>query len=89
MRCVTTLKSDDFICTLVEVSNLAGYSHLPKLDRLWDPPSASEALSLGVEWTRREADHSIQSTADVKDEFYLCSCIFLHGKQKKIILFTE
>jgi hypothetical protein len=43
------------------------FSSPPRPERLWGPPSLQGALSLGVKWPGREADHSPPSSAEVKE----------------------
>jgi hypothetical protein len=48
------------------------FSSTPWPDRLWNPPQPSikwvpRALTLGVKWPGREADHSPPSSAEVKN----------------------
>jgi hypothetical protein len=43
------------------------FSLPPYPEWIWDPPSLSGALSLGVKWLDCEADHSTVSNAGIKN----------------------
>jgi hypothetical protein len=74
---------------MIRVQFLAGsqkfFSFTPCPDWLWGPPfllsSGYWGLSLVVKLPRHEADHSLPSSAKVKEcvELYLHSHICLHG----------
>jgi hypothetical protein len=62
------------------------FSSPPRPDLLWGPTQPPiqwvlGALSVGVKWSEREADHSLPSSADVKNAWSYTStpAIYFHG----------